>query len=152
MQKLQNRKVALSGSTTLTQEQKEKFSAILQIEYMSSEESAEESGEDEHMGERLKVLLIHTLPWRNQSVNEMFQSLDRKKARKRTPRAAEMCRKRVPWGAEHPRRAELQRNLHHPALHGQKCLTVNFSYRDRCTCNVCICIDINNFFTEQSYY
>eukprot|EP00731_Ephydatia_muelleri_P000941 Em0001g941a len=81
-------------------EQKEKFSAILQIEYMSSEESAEESGEDEHMGERLKVLLIHTLPWRNQSVNEMFQSLDRKKARKRTPRAAEMCRKRVPWGAE----------------------------------------------------
>ena len=100
MQKLQNRKVALSGSTTLTQEQKEKFSAILQIEYMSSEESAEESGEDEHMGERLKVLLIHTLPWRNQSVNEMFQSLDRKKARKRTPRAAEMCRKRVPWGAE----------------------------------------------------
>ena len=139
MQKLQNRKVALSGSTTLTQEQKEKFSAILHIEYMSSEESAEESGEDEHMGERLKVLLIHTLPWRNQSVNEMFQSLDRKKARKRTPSAAEMCRKRVPWGAE-------------PALHGQKCLTVNFSYRDRCTCNVCICIDINNFFTEQSYY
>eukprot|EP00731_Ephydatia_muelleri_P005395 Em0002g1571a len=81
-------------------EQKEKFSAILQIEYMSSEESAEESGEDEHMGERLKVLLIHTFPWRNQSVNEMFQSLDRKTARKRTPRAAEMCRKRVPWGAE----------------------------------------------------
>ncbi|KAL5509965.1 hypothetical protein EMCRGX_G005420 [Ephydatia muelleri] len=101
MQKLQNRKVALSGSTTLTQEQKQKFSAILQIEYMSSEESAEESGEDEHMGKRLKVLLLlHTLPWRNQSVNEMFQSLDRKKARKRTPRAAEMCRKRVPWGAE----------------------------------------------------
>lgn len=94
MQKLQNRKVSLSGSTTLTQEQKEKFSAILQIEYMSSEESAEESGEDEHMGERLKVLLIHTLPWRNQIVNEMFQSLDRKTARKRTPRAAEMCRKR----------------------------------------------------------
>ena len=52
MQKLQNCKIALSGSTTLTQEQKEKFSAILQIEYMSSEESAEESGEDEHMGER----------------------------------------------------------------------------------------------------
>eukprot|EP00731_Ephydatia_muelleri_P003816 Em0001g3816a len=63
-------------------------------------QSAEESSEDEHMGERLKVLLIHTLPWRNQSVNEMFQSLDRKTARKRTPRAAEMCRKRVPWGAE----------------------------------------------------
>ncbi|KAL5505860.1 hypothetical protein EMCRGX_G007397 [Ephydatia muelleri] len=41
--KLQNRKVALSGSTTLTQEQKEKFSSILRIEYMSSEESAEES-------------------------------------------------------------------------------------------------------------
>ena len=59
---------------------------------MSSEESAEESGEDEHMGERLKVLLIHTLPWRNPSVNEMFQSLDRKSARKRTSRAAEMCR------------------------------------------------------------
>ena len=33
----------------------------------------------------------------------------------------------------HPRRADLQRNLH-PALRGQKCLTVNFSYRDRCTC------------------
>eukprot|EP00731_Ephydatia_muelleri_P019382 Em0012g207a len=81
----------------VVQKQKEKFSAILQIEYMSSEESAEESGEDEHMGERLKVLLIQTLPWRNQS---MFQSLDRKTARKGTPRAAEMCCKRVPWGAE----------------------------------------------------
>ena len=151
MQKLQNRKVALSGSTTLTQDQKEKFSAILQIvnEYMSSEESAEESGEDEHMGERLKVLLIHTLPWRNQSVNEMFQSLDRKKEHQELLKcAANGCRGEL----NHPRRAELQRNLHHPALHGQKCLTVNFSYRDRCTCNVCICIDINNFFTEQSYY
>ncbi|KAL5486995.1 hypothetical protein EMCRGX_G019547 [Ephydatia muelleri] len=86
--KLQNRKVALSGSTTLTQEQKEKFSAILQIEYMSSEESAEESGEDEHMGERLKVLLIHTLPWRNQSVNEMFQSLDRKNSKKKNTKSS----------------------------------------------------------------
>ncbi|KAL5484237.1 hypothetical protein EMCRGX_G020698 [Ephydatia muelleri] len=100
--KLQNRKVALSGSTTLTQEQKEKFSSILRIEYMSSEESAEESGEDEHMGERLKVLLIHTLPWRNPSVNEMFQSLDRKSARKRTSRAAEMCRKRCRASATEP--------------------------------------------------
>eukprot|EP00731_Ephydatia_muelleri_P000867 Em0001g867a len=93
-------RLSLSYTAITDKEQKEKFSAILQIEYMSSEESAEESGEDEHMGERLKVLLIHTLPWRNQSVNEMFQSLDRKTARKRTPRAAEMCRKRVPWGAE----------------------------------------------------
>eukprot|EP00731_Ephydatia_muelleri_P021507 Em0014g98a len=100
--KLQNRKVALSGSTTLTQEQKEKFFSILRIEYMSSEESAEESGEDEHMGERLKVLLIHTLPWRNPSVNEMFQSLDRKSARKRTSRAAEMCRKRCRASATEP--------------------------------------------------
>ena len=46
----------------------------------------------------------------------------------------------------HPRRADLQRNLH-PALRGQKCLTVIVT-----VVHVCLCIDINNILTEQSYY
>ena len=32
---------------------------------MSKEESAEESREDEHMGERFEVLIVHTVPWRS---------------------------------------------------------------------------------------
>ena len=44
--------------------------AMLHVEYMSTEESAEESGEDECMGERHKVLIVHTLPWRSARLTE----------------------------------------------------------------------------------
>ena len=57
------------------------------------EKSAEESGEDECMGEHHKVLIVHTLPWRSAKLTEMLQSLDRKIRRKRSSRAVEMCRK-----------------------------------------------------------
>ena len=80
------------ASTTITPKQREQLGAVLHVDYMSTEESAEESGEDEHMGERFKVLIVHTVPWRSARVVEIFQSLDRKIERKRTSRAVEMCR------------------------------------------------------------
>ena len=76
------------ASTTITPKQREQH-----VDYMSTEESAEESGEDEHMGERFMVLIVHTVPWRSARVVKIFQSLDRKIERKRTSRAVEMCRK-----------------------------------------------------------
>ena len=94
IQKLQIRKATCLASTTLTPEQRDQLGAVLHVEYMSTEESAEESGEDECMGERHKVLIVHTLPWRSARLTEMLQSLDRKIQRKRSSGAVEMSRKR----------------------------------------------------------
>eukprot|EP00731_Ephydatia_muelleri_P003587 Em0001g3587a len=52
--KLQIRKATCLASTTLTPEQRDQLGAVLHVEYMSTEKSAEESGEDECMGERHK--------------------------------------------------------------------------------------------------
>eukprot|EP00731_Ephydatia_muelleri_P010151 Em0005g737a len=82
--KLQIRKATCLASTTLTPEQRDLLGAVLHVEYMSTEESEEESGEDECMG--------------SARLTEMLQSLDRKIRRKRSSRAVEMCRKRCHGG------------------------------------------------------
>lgn len=67
---------------------------ILELEFMSSEETGSESGSGAEMMERRKVFLVRPLNWRSVEANNYIESLDRKVTRRRSDRAKEMCRLR----------------------------------------------------------
>ncbi len=67
--------------------QLEKCRQVLKVEYMSSEESATD-GEDE-------VMLVKTLPWRSEYVEELFWRLDYKALVEKSPQARRQMMHRV---------------------------------------------------------
>ena len=95
---------ALLGSSSVTEESKNKYSSVLKCEYMSSDESASDSSasepeNDNPMGEsssaiKKKMLLTKKLPWRSDHLEETLKNLDRKCQRKRSTRASSMLLKR----------------------------------------------------------
>ena len=102
-QKLNVRKKVVKESSALTAEEKKRVSEILSLKWMSSEESASDSGQentDDNSGDdevhrpRVKVFLRKTIPWRSRTANSYMESLDRKAARRRGDRASSMMRKR----------------------------------------------------------
>ena len=79
----------------ISEQDKEKYTAILTAQYMSSEESmTDDSDNEEQDQEKKKMFARKTLPWRSDEVDDMFKSLDRKAARRRSERAAAMVVKR----------------------------------------------------------
>ena len=97
------RKKVVKESSALTAEEKKRVSEILSLKWMSSEESASDSGQentDDNSGDdevhrpRVKVFLRKTIPWRSRTANSYMESLDRKAARRRGERASSMMRKR----------------------------------------------------------
>ena len=79
---------ALKASTSLSIEEKTKYSDLMRIEYMSSEES------DEETGANVRMFVTRPLPWRSQEATAVIESLDRKSHRRRSSRALEMVVKR----------------------------------------------------------
>ena len=67
---------------------------ILNLDFMSSEETGSESGSGSEMMSRRKVFVSRRLTWRTAEANNMMESLDRKVSRRRSARAKEMCRVR----------------------------------------------------------
>lgn len=64
LQKSKVRKSAVRKNSKLTEEQKKKWLGVLGHEFMSSEESDEET------------LVVHPLPWRSSYVNKMYDRID----------------------------------------------------------------------------
>lgn len=94
IQKLRNRHAACLASTSLTAQEKERLVKILNIDFMSSEDSGSESGSGLEMATRRRVFVLRSLSWRSPEANRMMDSLDRKVTRRRTDCAKEMCRVR----------------------------------------------------------
>ena len=61
-------------TNALTEDEKRKWTAVMNMEMMSSEESDAASGDDEN----ICVFIKHPLPWCNDKVSSLFKSLDRK--------------------------------------------------------------------------
>ena len=87
---------ACTTSTAITAEEKSEAMKILTVDYMSSEETGQESAgsEDERQALPVIVFIIRPLPWRSDRANSIIASMDRKAQRKSSNRAREMCRKR----------------------------------------------------------
>ena len=80
------------ASSSLSQDEKERFLKVLMLDFMSSEETGSESGSDSEVKE--KIFLTKPIPWRSPAANNIMNSLDRKILRRRSDRAKEMCRQR----------------------------------------------------------
>uniref|UniRef100_A0A1X7VF75 Uncharacterized protein n=1 Tax=Amphimedon queenslandica TaxID=400682 RepID=A0A1X7VF75_AMPQE len=85
--KLRCRTIALNSSTSLSNEEKEKYSSIMTLDFISSEESASDS-------EDCRTFVIRPLPWISEEVKSIMASLDRKSQRRRSERGTEMMVKR----------------------------------------------------------
>ena len=73
---MKTRQSALKKTTALTEEEKQKWAAVMTLEMMSSEESDAGSDDD---GESKSTFIKHILlPWRSDKVTSLFRSLDRK--------------------------------------------------------------------------
>ena len=76
-------------STKITLEDKDKFSAVMTLEYMSSEHAASSSSDSDNAeqseGEASnpKVLLKQSLPWRSDEAHQLMASLDRRIRKRR---------------------------------------------------------------------
>ena len=60
---------------------------LMKAEYMSSEESDIDEGED--------ILKVHDLPWRKPGVKRMFATLDSETAKRKTPQSKRQMKRRV---------------------------------------------------------
>ena len=67
----------------MTEDQSKKWLAIMTNEYMSSEESDDET------------MLVHSLPWRSDYVNRMFKSIDDYCLKMKSPQAKRQMKPRV---------------------------------------------------------
>lgn len=72
-------------NSKLTQQQKNKWLAVIANDIMSSEES----GPDDDS------ILVHSLPWRTQYVTKMFGKIDQYTRSKKSPQALRQMKKRV---------------------------------------------------------
>lgn len=97
---------ALRESTTISQEEKQRYLPCITTDFMSSEESVSEQEEeddyssesDAEPGSQRKYLCIKPLSWRSRELNDLMARLDRKIARRRSQKSAGMVleRKRGP--------------------------------------------------------
>ena len=99
LQKLKSRLGALRQSV-YSEEKKRKLEEVLSIDYMSPEESVNESNSDEdHEGqERMTKLVVKRFEWRSDELSRELKSLDRKANRVRGERGKRMMVKREEGG------------------------------------------------------
>ena len=71
----------------LTEEQKDKWLAVIMNDFMSSEES----GPDDD-------IYLHPLPWRSDYVTKMFNTIDNYVQKKKSPQAKRQTKKRIVAG------------------------------------------------------
>ena len=95
LQKLRSRKSACRLSTSLLPPEKARLEAVLAPDFISSEESASESGGEDEGATRRRVFVRRPVTWRSQDLNTYFHSLDRKHSRRQSGRGKEMMVKRV---------------------------------------------------------
>jgi len=95
LQKLHSRKSACCLSTSLLPPEKARLEAVLAPVFISSEESASESGGEDEGATRRRVFDRRPVTWRSQDLNTYFHSLDHKYSRRQSGRGKEMMVKRV---------------------------------------------------------
>jgi hypothetical protein len=84
---MQERRSTLNKST-VDEKAKEKWKRIMESEFMSSEESADdEDGED--------IIIVKPLCWRADKVTRFFHQLDAKSVANKTPQARRQRKSRV---------------------------------------------------------
>lgn len=85
-QKLQERKATIEKMTFKDPQQLENWRQVLKAEYMSSEESATDEGEE--------VILVMPLPWRSVHLNQLLAWVDKKAMAEKTPQARRQTKRR----------------------------------------------------------
>ncbi|XP_068730553.1 uncharacterized protein [Montipora capricornis] len=93
---------ALSESTTISPEEKQRYLPCMTADFMSSEESVSEEEEmegyssesDAESASQRKHLCVKPLPWRSRELNDLMARLDRKIARRRSQKSAGMVLER----------------------------------------------------------
>ena len=86
MQKRKERESAIFKSTKLTKEQRQKWMKVVSKEYMSSEESDNDSCER---------VIIHPLPWRSEVFDRMFKKIDEHMSVKKSYQAKRQTKERT---------------------------------------------------------
>ena len=105
LQKLKTRQSALKKTTALTEEEKQKWAAVMTVEMMSSEESDAGSDDD---GESMSTFIKHPLPWCSDKVTSLFKSLDRKACKGQSQRSHRMTQQRtVGFQSERPKQSSV---------------------------------------------
>ena len=69
------------------EEQRERWKVVMDIEFMSSEESG--------MDEDEEVIMVKCLPWRSDQVNELLKRIDDRINRDRSSQARRQVKKRI---------------------------------------------------------
>ncbi|KAL5515358.1 hypothetical protein EMCRGX_G000513 [Ephydatia muelleri] len=93
--KAHSRMNACTTSTAITAEEKNEATKILTVDFMSSEETGQETaGSDNERVPPATIFKLRPLPWRSDRANSIIASMDRKAQRRSSDRAKEMCRKR----------------------------------------------------------
>lgn len=87
MQKFNERKSMAAKGDYRNEEDKAKWSAVIKLEAMSSDESDTEDGEE--------VIDIHPLPWLSAEVIGFKSKLDEEIKKEKTPQARRQTKKRV---------------------------------------------------------
>ena len=87
IQKLTERKAALPKLQFSDEKAREKWLSVLNMEFMSSEESAAEEDEE--------VIIVHPLPWRSARFDTILRSLDDLIHKEKSPQARRQTKKRV---------------------------------------------------------
>ena len=86
---------ACTTSTAITAEEKKEATKILTVDFMSSEETGQETaGSDNERVPPATIFKLRPLPWRSDRANSIIASMDRKAQRRSSDRPKEMCRKR----------------------------------------------------------
>lgn len=86
LQKLQDRKKAFQRGSFATDKDKEKWSKILSIEFMSSDESGTDDGKD--------VLITKPLIWESEAVASFKRALDDQSFQQKSPLAKRQMKTR----------------------------------------------------------
>eukprot|EP00731_Ephydatia_muelleri_P010110 Em0005g696a len=95
LSKAHSRMNACTTSTAITAEEKKEATKILTVDFMSSEETGQETaGSDNERVPPATIFKLRPLPWRSDRANSIIASMDRKAQRRSSDRPKEMCRKR----------------------------------------------------------
>lgn len=91
LQKFESRKAAFLKTNQLSDAQRDVWRKVLIKDFISSEESGEESVD----GEERQVIYVKTLPWRAPRVDRFFKKLDNKAARNKSRQSKQQTLPRV---------------------------------------------------------
>ena len=83
MQKRKEREAAVMKNHRLTDDQHQQWLTVVTNEFMSSEESKDES------------IVVHSIPWRSDCVNRMFDRIDSHSIGMKSPQARRQMKERV---------------------------------------------------------